>query len=79
MGVSVQVLIERGGGFMPLCRTRRPELVERVANAALADLRASARNERDPMLSALAQQDIERLEKAFATLGITASLGARDE
>ena len=79
MGVSVQLLIERGGGLMPLCRTRRPELVARVAGAALADLRASARRERDPMLSALAQQDIERLEKAFATLGIATPAGQRDD
>lgn len=74
-GVTVRIAailtIERAGRQVPLARTRRPDVVRRVAEAAVDDVRACAVAEPDEALRSLLTQEADRLERGFVSLGLT--------
>ncbi len=70
MKATAILALEQDGRLVPLCRSSRKGVVEVVAQAALADIRAAASEQLDEVLAALLRQEGERLEKALTTLGL---------
>src|SRR5947209_3142813 len=79
MPVCVIVGLERAGRIVPICRSRRADVVRQAANAALDEVRGVAAAESEGTLAALIWQEADRLEQALATLGITTSEVERAE
>jgi hypothetical protein len=75
VNLSAVLTLDRGGTSVPICRTRRPDVVRLVATAALADVRATADGETDSVWSALLRQEAERLDKGLRALGLDGEAG----
>jgi hypothetical protein len=70
--VVALLALEQHGRRVPLAHTRQPAVLRAVAEAALADVEAAADQGGDVVLTGLLQQEAERLQRAFTTLGLTA-------
>lgn len=70
MKTAALLLVEHGRQSIPLCRTRRRDVVRQVARAALQDVREAAEGEQDEVLSVLLRQEHVRLERALLALGL---------
>ena len=70
LNLAAVLVAHRDGGEIPICRTRRADIISAVAAAARDDVRAAASNERDPQLSALLHQELDRLDDALELFGI---------
>lgn len=71
MNVSVVLALETGAmRSIPLARTRRPEVLRVVAEAALADVLEAAAAEPDGVLCELLLQEAERMAQGFTAVGL---------
>jgi hypothetical protein len=70
MRLSAVLVWEYEGRQVPICRTRRRELVEEVGRAAFAEVRAAAEAEDDEMMRVLLDQEALRLERGMQALGL---------
>jgi hypothetical protein len=63
-------MLDVDGATVPICRTRRKNVVRHVASAALDDVRATAHAESDDVLALLLRQEADRLERGLVALGL---------
>ncbi len=71
MGTLVLLALERHGRLIPICRSRHPEVVQAVAQAAFEEAQAAAAcGDGDEIFEALLRQEADRLRKALTVLGL---------
>ncbi len=70
--------LDRGGQFIPLTQTRQPVVLQAVADASLAEVRAAAAEEDDEVIGALLRQEAERLDRALGLLGLGGGMLTRE-